>query len=472
MIAVINTSISCPWAEEIGRTPWVLLPVANRPLIDYWLEACTDQQIKSVFIVLGDGAEEIEKYVGSGERWSVSVEYVFSRSTETPLDYLKSISNHFKNGLFYLGGPFFLRRRQAFDPGHFSALQTCCHHQGALPYFIYGRNGDELERMLDECEESNRGLEGIHINPYVIDSLNAYFELNLKMVAGEFSRYVTAGFSTADQSSVGFNVRTPPSSHLRAPIIVGDDCRFGAMTTIGPNALVANHVIVDAFSELTNCLILDDTYIGRNLEIRNKIVAGNRIIDPEDGTAIEIEDSWLIAQNRPDMRTEDLVRYIILWCITLSLVILQAIPFLLLMPIIAITRVAGFERHQFHDPRTGYIHLPTFRKRRDRKSIVYRIFRALSLDRFPLLLRVLRGRMFLCGQPPMRHPQDDKIVQQLKHYYPGVFCYQDYTRDSDLLTDALWYAHIRSLYEDLKILIKALVSRFLTVGRKTLADDS
>jgi hypothetical protein len=78
--------------------------------------------------------------------------------------------------------------------------------------------------------------------------------------------------------------------------------------------------------------------------------------------------------------------------------------------------------------------------------------------------------MFLAGQPPMRHPEDDEIIKQLPNYYPGVFCYQDYNQDSDRLVDSLWYAHIRSMYEDVKILIKALVSRFLTAGRKTTMD--
>lgn len=466
MIAVINTSIECLWAKDISEKPWALLPVANRPMIDYWLECCTEQQIKSVYIVLRDGAEEIEKYVGSGTRWNVDVEYVFARSTETPLDYLRSIPNHWGKGLLYFGGPFFMRRRQAFNPKQFEALPTCCYEYGDSPYFIYGRVAGELEQLLNGAVPKNPGLEIAHINPSILRTVGDYFDVNMKMVSGEFTRYVTAGFFTADKSSVGFNVRTPPSSHLKAPIIVGDDCRFGTMTTIGPNALVANHVIVDAFSELSNCLVLDDTYIGRNLEIRDKIVSGNRVIDPEDGTSIQIDDSWLVARNRPDMRMEDYVRLAIFWCIALVLASVQLVPFLVLLPFIYLSKIARFETRLFHDPRTGYIALPTFLKRVNRKSLVYRLFRAFSLDRFPLVLLVLRGRMFLCGQPPLRHPEDDAIVKQLQHYYPGVFCYRDYNRDSDLLTDALWYAHIRSLYEDVKILIKALVSRFLTAGRQ------
>ncbi len=469
MIAVFNTARACDWAQQIGDTPWPLLPVANRPLLDYWLEACTELGVSKVHIVLGEDAKQIEDFIGSGERWNVQVEYAFARPAEDSLDYLKTISGHWKDGLFYMGGPFFLRRRKAYVSNGFQDLKACRHDFNKEAMFIYGPTSAEVDALIDSSG-AGRGLEEVHIHPYAIGSIKAYFNLNLKMVTAEFSRYVTAGFASSDGSSLGYNVRTPPSSHLQSPILVGNDCRFGPMTTIGPNAVIANHVIVDAFSELVDCLILDDTYIGRNLEIRGKIVSGNRVIDPSDGTVVRIDDSWLVARNRPDMRTEDVVRYIILWFCTLGLVAVQVIPFCLLLPMVLISRVAGYSRKLFHDPHTGYIILPVFIKYQDRRSAIYRLFRALSLDKFPWLLRVLRGKLFLCGQPPMRHPEDDELIKQLKQYYPGVFCYQDYNRDSDRLTDSLWYAHIRSLYEDVKILIKALLTRFLSAGRKTASD--
>ena len=465
MIAVFNTANSHEWATQLSETPWALLPIANRPLLDYWLEACTEKGIRSVHIVLGEGAKEIENFVGDGERWNVTVEYAFSRKGEASEDYLKSISNQWQEGLFYIGGPFFMRRRQAFKAEGFQRLESCRYASNGELLFLYGKTTEEITARLNGDSGSTRGVEQIHINPFPIDSIKAFFDLNMYMVSGEFSRYVTAGFSGSDGSSIGYNVRTPPSSHLQAPIIIGDDCRFGALTTVGPNAVVANHVIVDAHTELIDCLILDDTYIGQNLEIRKKIVAGNRVIDPADGTVIEIDDSWLVARNRPDMRTEDFMRYVILWFLAFGVAVLQFVPFCILYPLIFITRIAGYSKKQFHDPRTGYIALPVFKKNKDRKSLIYRTFRALSLDRFPWILLVLRGKLFLCGQPPMRHPEDDELIKELPHYYPGVFCYMDYNKDSDRLADSLWYAHIRSLYEDLKILIKALVTRFLTAGR-------
>ncbi len=466
MNAVFHTAEVLPWVEDLGGVPWPLLPVANRPLLDYWLETCSELGIDRIQIILGEGAEQVEAFAGTGSRWGVEIHYSFARVGEQPLDYLKTTSDRWSDGLLFIGGAFFLRRRQAYTPAGFKFLDPCTHTSKDQTLFLYGKNGEEVKALLDGRMESGRGLEQVHIHPYVIDGIPAYFELNMKMVAGEFSRYVTAGFSEVDGGSVGYNVMTPPSAHLRAPLIIGNDCRFGIMTMIGPKVVVADHVIVDSHTTLSNCLILQDTYIGRNLEIYNKIVSGNRLISALDGTAIEIDDSWVVARNRPAMRTEDLVRYTILWFMALGLAVIQVLPFCILYPLVRLVRIGKYTREVFHDPRTGVVKLPVFQKLKNRKSVVYRLFRAGALDRFPWLLLALRGRLFVCGQPPMRHPEDDEIVKQLPHYYPAVFSYADYSRDSDRLSDSLWYAHIRSLFEDVKILVKSLLYRFFRAGSR------
>lgn len=465
MIAILNTSRSCAWAEAIGGPPWPLLPVANRPLLDYWLELCSELGIETVQVVLGEQAKLVEDYVSDGQRWNLKIDYAFARSGEDPIRYLHSVAPLWQEGLLYFGGPFFMRRLEGFRVQEVGSLEACCYGPTDNIMFLYAPAAAEAEAMLGGAAVAGRGLEQVQVQPWILDSITSYFDVNMKLVDKEFARYTTAGFTSGDSSSVGYNVRTPPSSHLQAPLLIGDDCRFGPMTTIGPGAVVANHVIVDSSTELINCLILADTYIGRNLDIHGKIIAGNRVISPDDGTVVEIDDSWLVARNRPAMRTEDFVRYVLLWFVAVFLMLLQLIPFLLLFPLVRLSGIARFEPQLCHDPRTGFISLPVLEKRRDRRSAVFSVFKALSLDRLPLLVRAVRGRMFLCGQPPMRHPEDDELIRQLPEYYPGVFCYQDYNKESDRLVDSLWYAHIRSLYEDLKILVKSLVSRFLRAGR-------
>ncbi len=53
-----------------------LVPVANKPILFYGLEAIADAGIKEVGIIIGDTGAEVRQAVGDGSRWGVSVKYL------------------------------------------------------------------------------------------------------------------------------------------------------------------------------------------------------------------------------------------------------------------------------------------------------------------------------------------------------------------------------------------------------------
>jgi len=53
-----------------------LIPVANKPILFYGIEAVREAGIKDVGIVVGDTHEEIKTAVGKGEKWGVKVTYI------------------------------------------------------------------------------------------------------------------------------------------------------------------------------------------------------------------------------------------------------------------------------------------------------------------------------------------------------------------------------------------------------------
>lgn len=53
-----------------------LVPVANKPVLFYGLEALAEAGIREVGIIVGDTAKEIQQAVGDGSQWGLSVTYI------------------------------------------------------------------------------------------------------------------------------------------------------------------------------------------------------------------------------------------------------------------------------------------------------------------------------------------------------------------------------------------------------------
>lgn len=58
------------------RRPRPMLPVANRPLLEYVLKAVADAGIDEIVFVVGYRRERIQTYFGDGDDWGVDIEYV------------------------------------------------------------------------------------------------------------------------------------------------------------------------------------------------------------------------------------------------------------------------------------------------------------------------------------------------------------------------------------------------------------
>ncbi|WP_280536537.1 bifunctional sugar-1-phosphate nucleotidylyltransferase/acetyltransferase [Halopenitus sp. POP-27] len=59
-----------------NRRPKPMLPVANRPILEYVIEAISDAGIDRIVLVVGYRQERIRNHVGDGDDWDVDVEYV------------------------------------------------------------------------------------------------------------------------------------------------------------------------------------------------------------------------------------------------------------------------------------------------------------------------------------------------------------------------------------------------------------
>ena len=469
MKAVLHTGRSPDWVRDLGLESWALAPVAGRTLLEYWIEWCDRFGLVEVHLVLGDGAQAVESFAGDGARWGRRISYSFAVGAEALPDLLQRESIRSPEGLLYVGAPFFPRwltetPAAPGGPPASGAQQTVdrqagvlvCANAEALQAFLAGQPPPPLAPAWRAA-----GLELQEVT-----NLREYFDLNLRLVRGEISRYVQPGYLTRDGASIGYNVILPPAVQLQPPLIIGNDTQISPLSVIGPEVIIGNACIVDRQTSVRSSVVLDGTYVGQNLELRDKIISGTRIIDPASGAVLDLDDPLLVGRTQATFNLGDPVRALLGWWLALPLVLAQALPFglalLLRLPFPGALRTR-WTRRRFTRGRVGSLLEFTG----TRASLFAGLFFALGLDRFPALLAVLAGRLWLCGQEPLDAGDEGGAQRPDPPYFPAAFSYAAFRDEpSDELlrrVDALYYAHHRSVREDLQILRRTLLGRLTGV---------
>ena len=469
MKAVIHTGVPAPWASPVSQVPWALLPLGNRPLLEYWLEWCSDLHIRDIRLVLDDGAEFIEKYVGSGEPWGLQITYSFYRNQNDPVSFLKRFSmESLAEGLFHVTGPAFPRKtgKEPLSPlpgktyAHVKKDAAACilSHDPHLLQDWYNQATDGKLVHWDEFESLGREI-------VPLESLKDFYNINMSLVQGEVEKYLRAGYFFQDNVSIGYNVITPPTATLSPPLIVGNDCRISPMTVIGPNAVVGSHVMIDRNSEISDSVILNGTFIGRGMEIRSKIIAGNTVIDPYSGAVVTIPDPWMVSNVQSLPRFRDMVQSLFSRMAAGVIVMTQLLPFALLFGW-KLAQGSRFTHQEVQSRKGKTLKLPRYIPSKSSGRISERLFMALGLDLYPHFLLAFYGRLWLCGHRPksLEHGISPEMKPADRGIFPAAITYADLREpdnDSDLeRVEDLYYRHHRSLWEDMRILGRFIIRRW------------
>ncbi len=470
MKALFHTGVRSQLGDMLSATPWCLTPFGGKPLLEYWLEWAACLGADEVRLVLGDGAFDVESYCGDGSRWGLKITYGFLKDDAARGSYLQRTAAKWEGGLLYICGPVFPHRLTSDTP----AITPKTLDQAT---WLTQDEGETICLLSTDIQDIRAFIKGVlpantgnwsdwGIDPHLVRDIKAYYELNMRLVKGENRRYVSPGYGGGDGTSIGYNVQLPPSVELIPPFTIGNDCRLHSIAVIGPNAVIGNCVIVDSQTELSDSVVLDNTYLGRNLEIRHKIVSGTKIISPEDNIIVEITEPWLLAKLETPVRFSDGLRMLTGWLLSVLLTLAQAIPFALLFPWIHLCGEGRFRFSQRLGRRDRVHQLPEWTALNP-TSYKVRLFTALALDLFPLLAHAAAGHLWLCGHTPLHPERDMEMRKRLHRYFPAAISYPArqraaYTDPAIEMANALYYERYASLQEDIRTLFRTFILRLLS----------
>ncbi len=464
MKCVISLNFSgSSWATSVfpGASAQTL-KIANKAWCEYLLDFCFVSSIKDVRILVDDAGDKVEDYFSDGMKWGLSISYGFSREGDgTDEIILKNRDFVSGNQLLLISGPVFI---------NYSAK--------APKSVFFQKTGRELRSkdglgrlLLLDISSDGKVLEPpslfsqeeAALEIMTISSVKDYYDANMMVIREKRANFVLPGYSNEDGVYLGQNVSTNRTARLEKPLMLGDNVELGALCVLGPSAIIGSNVIIDDSSVIENSIVCDGTYVGRDLDISGKIVSQSSLIDPESGEKFVLADKFILSG---EAISEFMLKLKKLRSFIAALVLVVAIcPFYLIF--IIFSKIFGIlapvEKTYIASDRKSRAKTTFFK---DPDSFASRLFFRLSLDKFPLLLEVLKGNIFVAGNSLADSDEaGEKSLENLPIYLPGVFTYAETVSEfgaippEERMIHDMYYSHRPSLLLDLKIVLTVFFSR-------------
>ena len=264
--------------EDFG-VPACFLPLMGKAFVQHVVEYVERLGIHELDVYLSQYADELEQFLGDGERWGVKISYHL----------LKKKSD------------VFARIAQATTATDDQYLLVC--NNIHLPFI-------KIEHMQDAvrfCDQMGNDTNWRYctktqlqetLPPVEIQSLNVltaagYLDSLRKILCRKGEGLIVFGKEVRDGIWAGPGTKLPQTSTIVAPVYLGSQVRIGDQSIIGPNTEIGNGCIIDSNSYVIDSSVLMGSFIGKNLDVRQCVVNQNRILNAEHRAVYAAADEML-----------------------------------------------------------------------------------------------------------------------------------------------------------------------------------
>jgi NDP-sugar pyrophosphorylase family protein len=433
----------------------LLVPICNKPYIEFLIDFSIFTGSDAIRIVSNGLLGDVERYCSTGSRWGVDISY----GSMQPADSLHTVIE--KNRRFCQEGRVMIINGFLFI--HYDKKSDYAALFASLP------SGELLSCNHGSIEVTGTPATEITVNGTrplsltALDSVSTYYHLSTDILNNGLTYYVIPGYSSEPDCYIGRNVIIPKSAEIKKPVIIGNNVQIMANAVIDSNSVIGSNIIIDRNSIISGSIVMDNTYIGEHLEVKNKIAAGNLLVDPESGTSFVMEDPHLLTSMEQTKRAGTLFRRLVHSVTALLLIILLCLPYILMRPILGIQGKWKRKKEQYYTGQQGKTFMLTMTTI-DCSAPIGALAKAISLDRFALLFRVLIGKLALIGHQPVPVNPAIKIIPSSKAgYRPAVFSYAEAEDWPEIGIDTEIVEHYYAVHgtplKDIAMAQKALFNR-------------
>ena len=316
----------------------VMLPVANKPILEYIIRALSKNNIKDIIIVVGYKKERIMDHFGNGINFGVNISYIDQDAQLGTAHAIKLAEPLVDEKFIVLNGDNLIDEETIYDllrgeSGEISLLSVS--RQQITGYGVLLVEKEKVSRIIEKPRDKishlvNTGIyifsssifaeientpiseigeyaitdtiqkmieKGVSVTNITtrrtwIDAVHSWDLLKANSVllgkAGEIkiTGSIEKGAVIIGDVAIGDNSVVRSGSYVVGPVIIGKNCSIGPNTTILPSTAVGDNCSISSFTEIENSIIMNDTRIGAGSYISNSIIGSNNIIGPHFVTEV------------------------------------------------------------------------------------------------------------------------------------------------------------------------------------------
>jgi glucose-1-phosphate thymidylyltransferase len=329
-----------PFTETM---PKVMLPVSNKPVLEYVLDAVKNTGIDDIVLVVGYKKEVIMEYFKDYAD-DVNITYVVQDKQLGTAHAVLQAKEHVDEDFVVLSGDNIIDQgsisKLIADESKYSMLIKKTPHPSKYGVVFMEKN--ILQRIVEKPEEEisrfiSTGIyklpssifqdvegltsQGVYAFTSVIQSivergekiktttadlwmdivypwdLIKVNEALVRTTTSSIGGVVEKGVTMRGPVSIGKDTTVYSGCYIVGPVVIGTGCEIGPNTCVFPCTTIGDNSVIRPFCEIRNSVIMNDVHIGSNSFVTHSIVArgnviGNNFSNLSGRALIEIEGEF------------------------------------------------------------------------------------------------------------------------------------------------------------------------------------
>ncbi len=310
--------------------PKAMIPVANRPIIAYVIEALVKNGIRDIVVVVGYRKEHVTRYLNQME---IPLDVVVQDKQLGTAHALKCAESRITGDFLVLPGDNYI------DPNSIARIMAeknamlVKEHPNPSNFGVVLLREGCVEQIIEKPEHSPSFIVSTGIYSLTKDFFQYIREnditdaVSAMLKAGKKIRAVTADDwqdaiypwdllrmnsrmlkglipSREGESSrqaiiegpvkIGKGTIIGANTVIKGPVVIGNDCEIGPSCCIFPDTSLGSRVSIEPFSSIGNSLVMDDVHIGSHSRIICTVIGercdlGDHMSTTHSGQLLEVE---------------------------------------------------------------------------------------------------------------------------------------------------------------------------------------